>query len=269
MIDSEIYILCDMEGITGAATCEQDVYPDAPNYPKARRWLTADLETAMAGAHEAGADHFTVYDMHFQGTNILADHLHLACTIIRGKPFLSGLREGVKGMFMIGLHAMAGNERGVMPHTYNHEIQRIELNGMAVGEIGLEAAGAGSYGIPLILVVGDQEGCEEARWLLGPIETVAVKWLDDKGRVVLKPAEESRQEIFEAAQRAVRRAAELKPLRISGHCELRIVCRDSAFRDKLCNKCGGAPEGENSLLLQGPDVRAVYEHFRRSQVRAT
>ncbi|NOZ22783.1 MAG: M55 family metallopeptidase [Planctomycetes bacterium] len=267
MAGTEVYILCDMEGITGAVSYQMDVFPNAPNYSKARRWLTDDLEAAMQGAHEAGADHFTVYDMHFHGANVMADHLHLPCTIIRGKPLVSGMRRGIKGMFMIGLHAMAGTERGVLPHTYNHEIERIELNGMAVGEIGIEAAAAGSYGIPLLLVVGDEEGCEEARTLLGPIETVAVKWLDDHRKVVLKSDEEARQEIFDAAQRAVARTSKQKPLRISGRCELRIACKDASFRDKLHEKCGGEPEGSDSLILQGPDMRTVYEQFRKSQVR--
>ena len=122
MAGTEIYILCDMEGITGAKSYEDEVFPDAPNYEQARQWLTDDLKAAMAGAHEAGADHFTIYDMHFRGTNIFADQLHLPCTIIEGKPYEGGLHEGMAAMFMIGLHAMAENGRGVLPHTYNHEI---------------------------------------------------------------------------------------------------------------------------------------------------
>jgi hypothetical protein len=54
---------------------------------------------------------------------------------------------------------------------------------------------------------------------------------DEKGEVVLRNPEEARKEIFDAASRAVARAKTIRPLRISGRCELRILCKDSAFRD--------------------------------------
>ena len=57
MPGNEIYILCDMEGITGAVSYETDVSPGAANYEKARQWLTDDLKAAMSGAHESGASH--------------------------------------------------------------------------------------------------------------------------------------------------------------------------------------------------------------------
>lgn len=267
MRSNEIYVLCDLEGVTNATGYATDVSPDAPDYEKARRWLTDDLKAAMSGAHEAGADHFTVYDMHFHGRNVLGDQIPFPCTLIGGKPEGSGMREGMAAMFMVGLHAMAENAKGVLPHTYNHEIKRIELNGMAVGEIGLEAAAAGSYGIPLALVVGDLEGCEEARALLGPIETVAVKWNNAEGKLVLRDANEVRKEIATAAFRAMSRAGSMRPLRISGHCELRVVCEGTAFRDRLVEKCGGEAAGPNEMLLRGQDVRSVYARFRKSQIR--
>jgi len=267
MPETHIYILCDMEGITNAVSYERDVFPDAPNYEQARQWLTDDLKAAMAGAREAGADGFTLYDMHFHGTNVFSEQLDPPFTLIEGKPEEGQMREGMAGLFLVGFHAMAGNERGVLPHTYNHPIRRIELNGLPVGEIGLEAAGAGSYGIPLGLVVGDREGCEEAKALLGDVETADVKWLDDRGEVALRSPDDARRAIREAAARAVARANELEPFHVPGPCELRIRCEDTTFRDGLLAQCGGERVGDDTLILRGPDARSVHSLFRKSQAR--
>ncbi len=49
------------------------------------------------------------------------------------------------------------------------------LNGQVLGEIGIEAAWAGHFNVPVIAVTGDQAAADEAKALLGNVECAVVK----------------------------------------------------------------------------------------------
>lgn len=76
---------------------------------------------------------------------------------------------------MIGQHAKSGNRRAGLSHTYSRRIDRIEVNGVEVGEILLNAALAGELGVPTVFVSGDDEALKEAREYLTGIRTVQTK----------------------------------------------------------------------------------------------
>jgi D-amino peptidase len=87
------------------------------------------------------------------------------------------LEAGCDAALLVGQHARAGAERGVLSHTVSstrwHELR---FNGVAVGEVGINAALCGTWGCPVALVTGDDVVCAEASELLGPrLHTVAVK----------------------------------------------------------------------------------------------
>src|SRR4051794_30510021 len=113
----EVYVIADMEGITGCSSYERELYPHCPDYPRARESLIADLRAALDGARSAGADSFAIYDVHYSGDNLVGADLGDAVTLYAGKPQDNGLRRGQAGLFIVGLHAMAGNTRGVLPHS--------------------------------------------------------------------------------------------------------------------------------------------------------
>ena len=82
--------------------------------------------------------------------------------------------EGFDGLFMVGLHTMQGTG-ALLQHSYLKEYEAIYLNGILVGEIGMEAALAGEQGVPLKFVSGDDMGCREAEALIGGVITCPVK----------------------------------------------------------------------------------------------
>lgn len=219
MSDRRLYICVDFEGACAVVGRPgEDVMPGTAQYDFARRMVTAETNAAIEGALEAGVTDVVVYDAHGAGLNLDYEELHPAARILAShvEPRrMLGLEPGFTGVFLIAYHAMAGTDGGVLAHSYSSEaIQHMWLNEVRVGEIGLDAALAGSLGVPALLVTSDAAGAEEARSLLGQaIGTVAVKQgLGRNCALSLHPARAQRL-IRAAAADAVRQAGGIEPLR--------------------------------------------------------
>ena len=174
-----VFISVDMEGIAGIVHAEQ-TRPHAPEYERSCRLMTAEANAAIEGALMAGASEIIVSDSHWDMRNILAEELNPAAELIQGSPRPWSMMEGIDERFdavcFVGYHAMAGTTAAVIDHTYTGSILNARLNGQLVGEIGLNAALAGHFGVPVTLVTGDQQAVAEAQELLGAdLTTVAVK----------------------------------------------------------------------------------------------
>lgn len=214
----KIYIIIDMEGITGVVSPDKQAKPGSPGYQEARESLMSDLNAAVEGALEGGASEVLIYDMHYYGLNVILDKLHPKAKIIMGNPHVvspeMGLNNTFKGMLMVGFHAMAETKGALLPHTYSYDMKALYLNGVLMGEIGMEAAIAGSYGVPLIMVSGDSKGIEEGEKILedsGKPETATVKYaIDDEGAVCFSPSV-TREIIKEKSASAVKRINDFKP----------------------------------------------------------
>lgn len=178
-----IYISIDMEGVAGVVHEDQTNPLDprcASEYARFRRLMTEEANAAIQGALDAGATSVLVNDSHWTMRNLLAEELHEAAQLVSGDPkplsMVEGIAEGHDAALFIGYHARAGTGRAILDHTYADRILDVRLNGRHVGEIGLNAALAGTYGVPVALVSGDAAVVAEARELLGEdIATVIVK----------------------------------------------------------------------------------------------
>jgi D-amino peptidase len=174
-----VFISVDMEGIAGIVHAEQ-TRPHAPEYERSCRLMTAEANAAIEGALAAGATEIVVSDSHWDMRNILAEELNPAAELIQGSPrpwsMMQGINEGFDAVCFVGYHARAGTSAAVIDHTYTGSILNVRLNEHLVGEIGLNAALAGYFGVPVALVTGDQQATAEAQELLGTdLTTVAVK----------------------------------------------------------------------------------------------
>ena len=126
------------------------------------------------------------------------------------------MAQGLDGSFQaacfVGYHARAGVPHGVLNHTWmGKEIQNVYLNGEVCGETRLVPACAGFHGVPVVLVTGDEAVGEEARELLGDVETVAVKKGIDKFSAELLPPSVAQARIREATARALDRLSDFTP----------------------------------------------------------
>ncbi|PTM86488.1 M55 family metallopeptidase [Streptomyces sp. VMFN-G11Ma] len=196
-----IYISADMEGVTGLLDAE-DVQPGGRDYERGRLMMAEDVNAAVRGAVAAGATDITVNDAHGPMRNILAESLHPAARLIRGKPKHMGMLEGLTpehdAMICVGYHSRAG-ALGVLSHSFmGHEIEDMWLDGRLVGEIGLAHATAAAIGVALTVLTGDDCACTEMTEWDASVSTVAVKYARDRFAAELRPTDEARAAIEKA-----------------------------------------------------------------------
>lgn len=204
-----IFISCDMEGITGVAVGKH-CRPGEPDYNRFRKLMTQDVNAAIEGAAAAGATEFLVVDSHGPMTNILIEELDPRAELLSGsnKHFcqLEGIDTGFDGAFFLGYHAREGGDDGVINHTLmGVAVTELRLNGEVIGETGLNAPLAGHFGVPVILISGDNVVAAEAKGLLGDVETAVTKSAVDRHAARLLSVQRSQAVIRERAEAAVHR----------------------------------------------------------------
>ena len=208
----KILIATDMEGITGVTTWDQ-VTPGHPEYARFRRQMTEDVNAAIRGAYEAGAEEVIVADGHWHGSNILVEELDSRARLNTGSPspfsMMQGINDSIDGVMFIGYHARNGSPNAILDHTWSSRtVVNVWLNDILTGEYGLNAAVAGRFGAPVILVSGDQTACAQVKELLGDVETAVVKRASGCFAAECLSPEVTREMICRSAERAVRRLAE-------------------------------------------------------------
>jgi len=204
-----------MEGVSGVVqVTDVGVEPDS-DYEMFRRVLTEEVNAAVEGALQAGATDVLVEEHHgARGfRNILLDRLHPRARLIRGWPRprggVTGLDGSMAAALFIGYHAREGTPNAVLAHTFlANVIADFTINGRSVGEGEFNALVAGSYGVPVVLVTGDDVVVEQMRLFLGNVEGVEVKHALSNNAAIVLPPEVTTARIRAAAERAVRRRAE-------------------------------------------------------------
>ncbi len=176
----KIYISADMEGVVGVVTDEQ-LGPGGFEYERFRQFMTNEVNAAIDAARAAGAAEFVVSDSHGNGQNLLIEQLPDDVTVIRSWPrelsMMAGIDETFDGVIFIGYHASTNNTRGIRAHTISSaNITGLRLNGMTMTEGGINAAIAGHFGVPIIMVSGDDIAVAENQVIIGDIEGAVVKW---------------------------------------------------------------------------------------------
>ena len=205
----KILIASDMEGITGVTTWDQ-VTPGHAEYARFRRQMTEDVNAAIRGAFDAGADEVIVADGHWNGLNILIEELDARAKLNTGSPspfsMMQGIDESIAGVIFIGDHARNGSPNAILDHTWSSRtVANIWLNDILTGEYGLNAAVAGHFGVPVIMASGDQTACAQMTELLGDIETAIVKQASSRFAAECLSPEVTREMICLSAERAVER----------------------------------------------------------------
>ena len=176
----KIYISADMEGVVGAVTGEQ-LSPGGFEYERFRQFMTDEVNAAIEAARLAGATEFLVSDSHGNGQNLLIEQLPDDIMIVRSWPRPLGMMEGIDetfdGVIFTGYHSSTANTRGVRAHTMSSaNITSLRLNGIEMTEGSMNAAIAGHFGVPVILVTGDDAAVAENQVIIGDIEGAIVKW---------------------------------------------------------------------------------------------
>jgi D-amino peptidase len=208
----KILIATDMEGITGVTIWDQ-VTPGHSEYTRFRKLMTQDVNAAVRGACEAGADEVIIADGHWHGSNILVEELHPRARLNTGSPspfsMMQGIDETIDAVMFVGYHARNGSPNAILDHTWSSKtVANVWLNDILTGEYGLNAAVAGHFGAPVILVSGDQTACAQVSELLGDVETAVVKEATSRFAAECLTPQVAQELICESARRAVERLAQ-------------------------------------------------------------
>ena len=222
----KVYISADMEGVTGVVTGDH-LGPTGFEYQKAREWLTDEVNAAIGAAKAAGATEIVVSDSHGNGENIILDEIPRGVKLVRSWPRPLGMMQGIDDSFdavlFIGYHASTTNPEGVRAHTMSSgTLTGIRLNGVAVPEAVINAAIAGQFGVPVVMVSGDDAIIAEAQSHLGDIEGAVLKWNYGFHSALTVTPEESREIIAGKAAAALARLDEFEPYRLEGPIEVEV-----------------------------------------------
>jgi D-amino peptidase len=211
----KIYISADMEGVVGVVTGEQ-LGPQGFEYQRFREFMTAEVNAAVEAAFEAGATEIVVSDSHGNGQNLLIEKLHKDITLVRAFPrplmMMQGIDETFAGVIFLGYHTGTTNPQGVRAHTMSSaRLADVRLKGVSVPEGGINAAIAGHFNVPVIMVSGDDAAVKEIATLLGDVEGAVVKWSSGFHSARTLMPEAAYGLIREKVKKAVGRIKDFKP----------------------------------------------------------
>lgn len=189
----KILISADMEGATGV-TWPGDVLPGTPQWERCRQMFTSDVNAAVAGFFDGGADDVLINEAHWSMRNLLLEQLDERAQMLTGKHKSLSMVEGVQhgdvdGIAFVGYHTGAGTE-GVLAHTYlANTLTGVWVDGTRASEGYLNSLVVAEYGVPVVLVTGDDRTCQDALGYAPHAPGVAVKdYVALCGGLLLPPA---------------------------------------------------------------------------------
>ena len=265
----KILIAADMEGITGVVHWDQ-VDPNHPEYSRFRKLMTADVNAAVRGAFAGGAQSVAVTDGHDSGRNILIEELDPRASLNSGSPsplsMVHGVDQGVDGVMFVGYHARSGAQEAILDHTWSSSrLANLWINGRLFGEAGLNGAVSGHFGVPVIMISGDQTACAEARDFFGDLETAEVKQAIGRMSAECLPPSLTGELIEGAARRAVQRLEQKSapaPLTLTPPLELVVELVHSQMADKAALMPGARRLEDRKVGFTAQDMVTLYRAFR-------
>jgi D-amino peptidase len=213
----KILISADMEGATGV-TWPADVLPGTPQWERCRTMFTSDVNAAALGFFDGGADEVLINEAHWTMRNLLLERLDERVEMLTGKHKSLSMVEGVQhgdvdGIAFVGYHTGAGAE-GVLAHTYlANSITGVWLDGARASEGLLNAHVVAEYGVPVVLVTGDDLTCLDADGYAPQARKVAVKDYVSRYAAVCRTPGRTASDIRGAAKEAAALAIRHEPVR--------------------------------------------------------
>jgi D-amino peptidase len=224
----KVYISVDMEGISGI-TGDDQVNVGSSEYGRSRKLMAEDLNAAIRGALDAGATDVLVNDSHGGQRNLLPEDVHPSARLIshsfKRYGMLEGLDETFDAALFIGYHAKADSPRGLFAHTGSGVVRDLQINGRSVGEGGMNAALAAWYGVPVVMVSGDDVAVAEVKESVPSIHGIVVKRAINVRAAELKSLQQAHDEIQRAAKNAIASAKKPAPQR-TGPFKVQMRFRD-------------------------------------------
>ncbi len=220
----KLFMSVDMEGITGLPD-STFVDSNRHNYERGRIIMTEETNYVAGAAFDHETSEIVVNDSHSKMNNLLVERLHPDVQLITGdvKPYsmVQGLDHTYEGAIFLGYHARAGH-RGVMSHSMTNRVRNFFIDDVAVGELGLNAYYAGYYGVPVLMVSGDDMAAQEAEKLIPNVVTAPVKETISRSAVKTLSPKRAGELLQRKTVEAIQSRGKIQPLVPPSHPTLRI-----------------------------------------------
>ncbi|MFF3748991.1 M55 family metallopeptidase [Streptomyces sp. NPDC002018] len=261
----KILISADMEGATGV-TWPADVLPGTPQWERCRSLFTSDVNAAVLGFLDGGADEVLINEAHWTMRNLLLERLDERAQMITGRHKALSMVEGVQhgdvdGIAFVGYHTGAGTE-GVLAHTYlANSLTGVWLNGARASEGLLNAQVVAEYGVPVVLVTGDDLTCADAGGYAPDARKVAVKDHVSRYAAVCRTPARTAADIRGAAKEATALAGRYEPL-AGGPFTMELEFDATHLSEVATVVPGVAPSGERRVTYTSGTMYEAIRTFK-------
>jgi len=265
----KVFISVDMEGICGVINWDE-TSQGGPDYPLFRKLMTQEANAAIEGALAAGATEILVRDAHDSGRNILPDQLRPEARLLRDWTYgpwsmMEGIDKTFDAVIFIGYHARAGTSDAVLKHTMTTKLYDVILNGKKMPEAGINGAMAGYFGVPVVLVSGDQAIAQQAKELFGEVECVVVKEAIATAAIMLHP-QKAQDLIRQKTTASLKRLKDFKPYKLNPPYTLEVAFADEALAQKASWIPGAVRTSPRSVSFTTNDFLEMLKYFRLSKM---
>ncbi len=165
-----IYLSIDMEGMPGTWSFEQEKSDRSIVRKAINNHVKDVLEAMLASSDSKKITEIIIADDHGMCNSVDYELtlLDKRISLISGSPrshyMMSALDTNIDAVFFLGYHAGSGTINASMDHTYSSSrIHSIWINDRLMNETLINAAFAGHYNIPVLLITGDLALYEELR----------------------------------------------------------------------------------------------------------
>lgn len=257
----KFYISVDMEGISGLVDLTL-VDSGEHNYRRGQEIMTAEANHVITTAFENGMEEVVANDSHSKMNNLLIENLHPDTQLISGdvKPYamVQGLDESFAGAAFVGYHARA-SKKGVLSHSMFLNVRHFFINDRPVGELGLNALVAGHYGVPILLVAGDDETAVEAEELIPGVTTAVVKKQVSRTAAVCLTPEKAGRLLREKTVEALRNRDYVEPMTPPEHPVFKIEFCNYGQAEWANLMPGTQMEDGTTVSFQAKDMPEAYQ----------
>jgi len=254
-------IRCDLEGVSGVVRPVQAT-PNTPEYEQTCKWFMDELLAIVEGLLDGGATEVSIYDEHWFGTNIDVARLPRGVNAICGKPpyqpnWAGGIDASYAGYILHGFHSMEGTGH-LLCHTYEPDFKEIRLNGVKMGEVGMESAIAGDWGVPLVMIAADDKGVEEAQKLIPGVVGVATKISRALHGGECFPLADNVGKLYNAAVGVAQQLPPAKPYKLKGPAVMECDYFDGAYVEGLRKLFPKIFAGKNTVRIKAKTATAAW-----------
>ncbi|MDH5502326.1 MAG: M55 family metallopeptidase, partial [Gammaproteobacteria bacterium] len=236
--------------------------PGGFEYERFREFMTAEVNACIDAARMAGATEILVSDSHGNGQNLLIEKLPDDVMIVRSWPrelgMMAGIDDSFDGVIFLGYHASASNTRGVRAHTQSSaNVVDIRMNGNSMSEGAINAAIAGHYGVPVIMISGDDVAVAETQVIVGEMEGAVVKWARGFHSARTLTPEAANEVIRTRTKAAIDRITDFQPFVLQTPVELELTLKHYRPVELLSYLPGVERLNAHTIRFTGKDIVEV------------